>query len=77
MICKYKCYCMEKEAELTVPDRLPDEDIVHWMETAVGFALYTAHRLRSPNCQSTSVQYLKIPHNGDGETPLGTMPKLN
>lgn len=70
---QYKCHCMQTEREVTVRERLPNEDIRNWMEY-VGIMISGDHQTVSPLCMRTTMEYAKIPWDGD-EQPIGTRPQ--
>lgn len=70
----YKCFCMTAEVEVAVPDRLPETDILDWMEI-VQECLAADHAKRSPLCQSDKAEYAKIPFDEHGPG-IGVKPSL-
>jgi hypothetical protein len=64
MIVLYKCSCHASEREVCVPDRVPDTDILEWMEIVQGCIGYD-HKARSPHCRASKVEYAKIPIEED------------
>lgn len=69
----YKCRCMPKERTIQVRERLDDEDIIdfmHHVQNAIG----VDHNNLSPRCNATSMEYAKVPVDGDkvGGTRGGT-----
>ncbi len=76
IICKFKCSCMPIRAEVEVPPRRPDEDILFWMDNCVTSSIYLAHRKLSPNCASKKMDELLIP-NPDAAEYIGQEVKLN
>lgn len=70
---EYKCSCMSAAASIHVVPRDQAEDIREFM-TRVQAALGADHRRRSPFCAATTVEYAKIPVDGDliGGAPGGT-----
>jgi hypothetical protein len=73
----YKCHCMPAQASFDVDARRPSEDVVAWMERVVRPALGKDHAKRSPICQSTAVEYLKIPVPEDGRRIGDARERLN
>lgn len=61
----YKCGCMPQMATIIVADRRADQDVVSWVEDAVGKALAVDHRARSPQCRSGTTEYVKLPVHDD------------
>ena len=63
---KYSCLkCGLKNIELAVPARVDeDEDVVAWMQNAVGLNIKKDHTLRSPECPADSAQEVMIPMTG-------------
>lgn len=60
---EFKCRCGTHK--FTVRYRDADEDIAHWMKTAIEPGMAEAHRTASPLCLSTKAD-LKLP------MPVGT-----
>lgn len=62
----YTCgLCGMIDCPVTVPSRLPGDDISGWMEMVIGQVGADHHR-RSPNCYPQTLTNLKIPiPNGD------------
>ncbi len=63
---RYKCACLQDEVTLDIQARRPHQDIAEWMENIVTPALGVDHRKRSPICQATAVEYLKLAVPEDG-----------
>lgn len=61
---KYKCACMGKEGSFFMRERLNDEDIEDYMNRVIR-AVDVAHNNVSPRCRATSVEYLKLPIEGE------------
>lgn len=61
----YKCRCMEADAPVEVPERLPSLGVVVWVEQVVGGAIARDHAARSPRCQRRIMEHVKIPNNND------------
>lgn len=57
---RYKCHCSQ-EREIEVTDRVKDTDIGVWMEWVVTPCLAYDHQMRSPLCNSSKTEYIKIP----------------
>jgi hypothetical protein len=72
----YKCKCMKDQAAVMVPERLPGEDLGHWMDHSFGMSLYLDHHRRSPTCRETVMEFAKIPHH-EAATQVGTKPVLS
>ncbi len=72
----YKCRCMAADAVVTVPARRPGEDIAHWMETCLQLAIHVDHRLRSPACMGTELEYAKVPFH-ESNPNVGGAPILS
>lgn len=70
---QYKCYCMQVEREITVRERLPNEDVRRWVEY-MGTMISGDHQTVSPLCMQTTMEYAKIPWDGD-QAPIGTRPQ--
>lgn len=62
----YKCACMKDEAQVDVPSRNEDEEIMSWMNI-LGAALTVDHRRRSPLCMSEKMEYAKIYISPNGQ----------
>ena len=61
---KYSCLrCGLKDVELAVPSR-GNEDVVAWMQNAVGSNIKNDHTMRSPECPAESAQEVMIPMTG-------------
>ena len=61
---KYSCLqCSLKNITLEVPAR-GDEDVVAWMQNAVGSNIKKDHTMRSPECPAESAQEVMIPMTG-------------
>lgn len=73
---QYKCKCLVNEVEIEVRERLPDEIIVHWVETVVGYAIGNDHNNRSPTCREKTVEYVKIPVP-ENAPYIGSKPRMN
>lgn len=73
----YKCQCMKEEAMVWVPDRTETQDVVDWVENVAGISIARDHAKRSPLCMSQVMEYMKIPHDGGDNTPIGARPKPN
>lgn len=72
----YKCRCMSQEVTISVTDRFPKEDVVHWVQMTVGLAIQADHDARSPMCQAQEMEYCKLPI--DSRAPmLGGKPVLD
>jgi len=56
----YKCACMPAEVTIYAPYRRSDQDVVEWM-AVVQEIISIDHRLRSPTCMRTAMEYAKIP----------------
>lgn len=66
LVILYSCAgCGLRDAELAMPYRESDEDVITWMETKVRRALGDDHARRSPSCRSEKCD-LKI------HAPAGT-----
>lgn len=63
---RYKCACLQDEVAIDIEARRPHQDIAEWMENVVTPALTKDHRQRSPICQATAVEYLKLAVPEDG-----------
>jgi hypothetical protein len=61
---RYKCSCLDKEAKFQMSERHFDEDILDFMTRVQKYAGFD-HRSRSPDCTSTTMEYLKVPVEGD------------
>lgn len=72
----WKCRCMQDQAEVEVAERLPDQDIVHWVEQTVAAAVTRAHASLSPVCRATRMEFVKIPAPENAPF-LGAAPKLD
>lgn len=68
-----KCKCMKEEFKVHMRERLPDEDIQDYM-LRVQRAVDVAHNNLSPRCTSTTLDYLKMPVEGEriGDVAGGT-----
>ena len=73
---RYRCACMVEEAVLDVRDRLPSEDVVEWVEGPLMQVMTADHRRRSPTCQSTKTDYVKI-HVPENAPSIGSTPVLD
>lgn len=72
--CKYSCgKCGIHRQVVTVRERKPDEDVVHWMEKVAAASLSRDHDLRSPGCKITSFTEVMIPYP-EGCTRVGGLP---
>lgn len=71
----FKCKCITEDASVEVRFREQDEDIADWMHE-VQTALGEAHRLMSPRCYETRMEYAKFfaPENAPG---IGMKPEFN
>lgn len=56
---RYKCSCMQDEGTFEMPARRFNEDISDFM-TRMQKWLGEDHSLRSPFCQATKTEYVKI-----------------
>lgn len=61
---KYKCRCLKDEVSFQIRERLDDEDIMRYMNH-VQHAIGVDHNNRSPLCISTTLEYAKIPVQGE------------
>lgn len=62
---KYICgFCSMDEIKLSVRDRGPDEDILHYMETVITQALSDDHSIRAPHCRTQSFKQVMIKLGG-------------
>lgn len=61
MIVHWKCRCMPAEAQVQVPDRNDDEDVVDWVQGPVARAISIAHLRINPDCRETRMEMVKIP----------------
>lgn len=69
MIIFYKCTCCA-EQQIDVPDRRKDTDILKWMELVTSCISFD-HAELSPFCRKTTMEYAKIPADGEQiGTPL-------
>ena len=59
----YKCECMNGERTVFVAHRHAGEDIVKWMQNIVTPAVTDDHKIVSPKCKSTTMEYVKLPLN--------------
>jgi hypothetical protein len=66
----YKCRCMDAERSIDVTARVPEGDLQEWMEGVVINCVAYDHAGHYPNCQSTHMDWLKIPMI-DEEVPIG------
>lgn len=57
----FKCACMPKEASTKLPIRRADETLHEWVNGVLGAGISIAHRLHSPECRSTVMEYVKVP----------------
>lgn len=65
MVCRYSCrVCGLDDAEFTVPERAPNEDLVTWMRRRMSVAVWQDHLRRSPACLAKTITDLKIPLDG-------------
>ena len=64
---RFKCKCMTDEAVLAVPARRRDEDVIIWMNQVVQPSIYLDHRMRSPQCEATEMEFAKVflPENAE------------
>lgn len=63
--CLYTCNeCDVYDKVLVVRERLPDEDIMHWMRH-VQYAAAFDHGETSPRCPAETLTHLKIPLRAD------------
>ena len=64
---KYSCLkCGLKNIELAVPARVDEnEDVVAWMQNAVGANIMKDHTMRNPECPAESAQEVMIPMTGN------------
>lgn len=69
---QYKCLCMVNEVDLTIRERLPDEDVRHYVGEYLGLMISADHQTRSPLCTQTIMEYCKIPV--DDDKPIGVKP---
>ena len=69
---QYKCWCMKEQVDLQVRERLPNEDIRKWVEY-MGLMIAGDHQTHSPLCMRTTMEYAKIPWDGDN-APIGSRP---
>lgn len=61
----YSCHaCGLEKVAVEVDERGADEDVVHWVEQTLGWALATDHRQRSPGCRAEKVDDVMIPVTG-------------
>lgn len=60
----FKCRCMAQEAVVQVRERGPQEDVSEFM-VRVQEALTVRHRELSLLCMSTTMEYAKVPVEGD------------
>ena len=68
----YKCACLSEERSVAVPARDdPESDPAHYVKNIIGQAIFDDHAVISPQCNSTKMQYVKIPLSGDwiGQQP--------
>lgn len=65
----YKCRCMAAETEIDVPDRRTGTEIAVWLDMVRGNIAFD-HRELSSHCQSTQMEYAKIPL--DDNSQIGT-----
>lgn len=61
---RYKCACMKAEAVINVPERGSVEDVREFVERVQG-DVSRDHRRLSPRCRSRTMEYAKIPVEGD------------
>jgi len=61
----YKCKCQDHERHVSVPDRVPNTDLMKWMNL-VQMCIGYDHSTSSPACFTSTVEYAKIPVEGDG-----------
>lgn len=64
---RYSCpSCGLVDQRVPVPERLPDQNVVQWMETVCIVALAKDHAFRSPSCSPADNQLhdIKIPLTG-------------
>lgn len=72
----YKCKCLSEERTVMVPARRADEEVVEWMHSCVEPSIYLDHRMTSPDCRQSTMEYAKIYIDPQG-TMLGGQPKVN
>jgi hypothetical protein len=61
----YSCEkCGLKRVSVPVRTREADEDVVHWVEVAVGSAIGDDHQSRSPHCRVSTMSEVMIPVTG-------------
>lgn len=64
IILKYSCStCGLKDIQVRVIAR-ENEEVKEWLNNTVLYYIYPDHLRRSPDCQATSLQDLKIPLTG-------------
>ena len=64
----YTCdSCGVKDAEVQVPERGPNEDVVRWLEQKAAGAISVHHRQVSPLCRASKMTHVKIPLPQSGE----------
>ena len=65
IICKYTCpECGVNRAEVSVPVRPPDMDVVHWVQNVAAHYLAADHAMRSPACTCNTMSEMMIPISG-------------
>lgn len=57
---------MQDEVSLDVDARRPGQEINEWLDGVVIPAFTADHKKRSPLCQATKLDYLKLPVPEDG-----------
>jgi hypothetical protein len=60
---------MAKETEISVPDRRPLVDLSIWFPM-LQYCVSCDHEMLSPHCKSRTMEYVKLPHDENGQ-PLG------
>lgn len=61
----YSCHlCALKKVTVEVPARTDSQDVKHWMEQVLIYAIADDHRKRSPRCMATSISEVMIPVSG-------------
>jgi hypothetical protein len=60
----YKCRCMTAEVAIPVVERNAAENIVDFV-TRVQYAVSDDHKKRLPLCAYDTMEYVKIPADGD------------
>jgi hypothetical protein len=72
----YKCKCFDEQVEVEVRERLPDEDLLHWVETVIGMAVDHDHNQRSPSCREKNMEFVKVPMPENAPF-LGAKPRMD